>query len=78
MIKLRPWKGTKNEFEADIIVNGPNGRTLRKRVKAPVTGKSNAERWARSVEQDLLAQRAIAAAAAAHGARPGAIARHEQ
>ncbi len=56
MIKLRPWKGTKNEFEADIIVNGPNGRTLRKRVKAPVTGKSNAERWARSVEQDLLAQ----------------------
>ena len=43
MIKLRPWKDTKNEFEADIIVNGPNGRTLRKRVKAPVTGKSNAE-----------------------------------
>ncbi len=56
MIKLRPWKGTKNEFEADIIVNGPNGRTLRKRVKAPVTGKSNAERWARSLEQELLAQ----------------------
>ena len=56
MIKLRPWKGTKNEFEADIIVNGPHGRTLRKRVKAPVTGKSNVERWARAVEQDLLAQ----------------------
>ena len=56
MIKLRPWKETKNEFEVDIIVNGPNGRTLRKRVKAPVTGKSNAERWARSVEQELLAQ----------------------
>ncbi len=56
MIKLRPWKGTKNEFEADIIVNGPNGRTLRKRVKAPVTGKSNAERWARSLEGELLAQ----------------------
>ena len=56
MIKLRPWKETKNEFEADIIVNGPNGRTLRKRVKAPVTGKSNAERWARAIEQELLAQ----------------------
>ena len=56
MIKLRPWKGTKNEFEADIIVNGPNGRALRKRVKAPVTGKSNAERWARSLEQELFAQ----------------------
>ena len=56
MIKLRPWKGTKNEFEADIIVNGPNGRTLRKRVKAPLSGKSNAERWARSLEQELFAQ----------------------
>ena len=51
MIKLRPWKGTKNEFEADIIVNGPNGRTLRKRVKVPVSGKSNAERWAHEVEE---------------------------
>ena len=56
MIKLRPWKETKNEFEVDIIVNGPNGRTLRKRVKAPVTGKSNAERWARAIEGELLAQ----------------------
>ena len=56
MIKLRPWKGTKNEFEADIIVKGPNGRTLRKRVKAPVTGKSNAERWARAIEGEMLAQ----------------------
>ena len=56
MIKLRPWKGSKNEFEVDVIVNGPQGRTLRKRVKAPVTGKSNAERWARSLEQELLAQ----------------------
>ncbi|MBL9106479.1 MAG: tyrosine-type recombinase/integrase [Myxococcales bacterium] len=56
MIKLRPWKGSKNEFEVDVIVNGPQGRTLRKRVKAPVTGKSSAERWARSLEQELLAQ----------------------
>jgi integrase len=56
MIKLRPWKETKNEFEVDIIVNGPDGRTLRKRVKAPVAGKSNAERWARSFEQEMLMQ----------------------
>ncbi|MBK7828622.1 tyrosine-type recombinase/integrase [Nannocystis sp.] len=56
MIKLRPWKGTKNEFEADIIVTGPSGRVLRKRVKAPVAGKSNAERWARVLEQEMLMQ----------------------
>jgi predicted DNA-binding transcriptional regulator AlpA len=56
MIKLRPWKGSKNEFEVDVIVNGPQGRTLRKRVKAPVTGKSNAERWARALEQEMLSQ----------------------
>ena len=56
MIKLRPWRGSKHEFEVDVIVNGPQGRALRRRVKAPVTGKSNAERWARSLEQELLAQ----------------------
>ena len=56
MIKLRPWKGSKNEFEVDIIVNGPQGRSVRKRVKAPVTGKSNAERWAKALEQELLTQ----------------------
>ncbi|MBL9100690.1 MAG: tyrosine-type recombinase/integrase family protein [Myxococcales bacterium] len=56
MIKLRPWKGSKNEFEVDVIVNGPQGRALRKRVKAPVTGKSSAERWARALEQELLSQ----------------------
>ena len=56
MIKLRPWKGTKNEFEVDVIVSDPNGTTLRRRVKAPVTGRSAAERWARSLEQELLGQ----------------------
>jgi integrase len=56
MIKLRPWKGSKHEFEVDVIVNSAQGRTLRRRVKAPVTGKSNAERWAKSLEQELLAQ----------------------
>ncbi len=55
MIKLRPWKGSITAFEVDIIVHGPTGRTVRKRVKAPVTGRSNAERWARALEQELLA-----------------------
>ncbi len=56
MIKLRLWKGSKNEFEVDVIVNGPKGQPLRRRVKAPVTGRTNAERWARSLEQELLTQ----------------------
>ena len=56
MIKLRPWKGTKNEFEVDVIVVGVQGRTLRRRLKAPVTGKSNVERWARTLEHELFAQ----------------------
>jgi integrase len=55
MIKIRPWKGCINEFEVDVIVRGPNGKALRKRVKAPVTGRSNAERWARTLEKQLLA-----------------------
>jgi hypothetical protein len=56
MIKLRPWKGSKNEFEVDVIVTGTQGRTLRRRLKAPVTGKSAAERWAKALENELLAQ----------------------
>ncbi len=42
--------------KVDVIVNGPKGQPLRRRVKAPVTGRSNAERWARSLEQELLTQ----------------------
>lgn len=56
MIKMRPWKGSKNEFEIDVIVVGVQGRTLRRRLKAPVTGRTNAERWARTLEQELFAQ----------------------
>ena len=56
MIKLRPWKGSKNEYEVDVIVTGTQGRTLRRRLKAPVLGKSNAERWARTLEQELFAK----------------------
>ncbi|HEY8378642.1 MAG TPA: tyrosine-type recombinase/integrase [Nannocystis sp.] len=56
MIKLRPWKGSKHEFEVDIIVTNAQGRRLRRRVKAPVTGRTNAERWARALEQELFAQ----------------------
>ncbi|MCY1072575.1 tyrosine-type recombinase/integrase [Nannocystis sp. RBIL2] len=56
MITLRPWKGSKNEFEVDVRVENAVGRKLRQRVKAPVTGRSAAERWAKALEQELLAQ----------------------
>ncbi|MEZ4385485.1 MAG: site-specific integrase [Nannocystaceae bacterium] len=56
MITLRPWKGTKSQYEADITLRAPDGRKIRKRIKVPVTGKTNAERWARAREQELLAQ----------------------
>ncbi|WAS94512.1 tyrosine-type recombinase/integrase [Nannocystis punicea] len=56
MITLRPWKGSKNEFEVDVRVENTVGRRLRQRVKAPVTGRSAAERWAKALEQELLAQ----------------------
>ncbi len=56
MITLRPWKGKKSQYEADITLRAPDGRKVRKRVKVPVTGKSNAERWARAREQELLKQ----------------------
>jgi len=55
-IKLRPWNGKKNEFEVDVIVSDVQGRELRKRVKAPVTGRASAERWAKALESELLAQ----------------------
>ncbi|MCY1060732.1 site-specific integrase [Nannocystis sp. SCPEA4] len=55
-IKLRPWKGRKNEFEVDVIVKNARGDELRSRVKAPVTGKTSVERWARNLEQELLAR----------------------
>jgi len=56
MITLRPWKGTKRQYEADITLRAPDGRKIRQRIKVPVSGKTNAERWARAREQELLAQ----------------------
>jgi len=56
MIRLRPWRGSNSAFEVDVIVRSPRGETVRKRVKAPVSGRSNAERWARALEQEILAQ----------------------
>ena len=68
MIKLRTWKGSKHEFEVDVIVTDVQGRTLRRRLKAPVTGKSNAERWARTLEQELFTQLLLAPEPAAEPA----------
>ena len=56
MIRLRPWKGSDTAFEVDVILRSPRGHTVRKRVKAPVTGRSNVERWAKALERELLLQ----------------------
>lgn len=56
MIRIRPWKGSSSAFEVDVIVHSPRGETVRKRVKAPVSGRSNVERWARALEQEVLLQ----------------------
>lgn len=56
MITLRPWRGSDTHFEVDIALIAPDGRRFRRRLKAPVTGRANVERWARAREQHLLAQ----------------------
>ena len=56
MIRLRPWKGSQTHYEVDITLVAPSGQRKRWRVKAPVSGRHNAERWARAREQALLAQ----------------------
>ena len=56
MITLRPWRGSDTHFEVDIALIAPDGRRFRRRLKAPVTGRANVERWARAREQHLLAE----------------------
>ncbi|MBK8265098.1 MAG: hypothetical protein IPK80_27680 [Nannocystis sp.] len=56
MITLRPWRGSDTHFEVDIALVAPDGRRFRRRLKAPVTGRSNVERWARALERHLLAE----------------------
>jgi integrase len=56
VITLRPWRGSETHFEVDIALIAPDGRRFRRRLKAPVTGRSKVERWARAREQHLLAE----------------------
>lgn len=45
-VKVRPYKRSKREgWEVDICVNLPNGEEVRERRRAPVSTKSQAQRW---------------------------------
>ena len=45
-------------WEVDLALRLPDGTPIRERVKAPVSGKSAALRWAQEREGQILAQRA--------------------
>jgi integrase len=45
-------------WEVDLALRLPDGKLIRERVKAPVSGKSAALRWAQDREAVILAQRA--------------------
>jgi integrase len=52
-IKVRAFRT--GGFEVDIRFTYPDGSTFRRRIKAPVEGKSNAKRWGEARERELLA-----------------------
>lgn len=49
MVTVRPYK--RNGWEVDIRVTLPNGSKHRQRVRAPVSGKSAAQRWGEERER---------------------------
>lgn len=53
-VKIRPYRGTEGIWEVDIVVRMADGQILRERRKAPVTGKSAAQRWAQERERYLI------------------------
>jgi integrase len=53
MITIRPYKGGRG-FEVDIRVESIDGEEIRKRVRAPVSSRSAAEKWAKRRERDLM------------------------
>jgi integrase len=56
-IKIREWrKGKRVGFEVDIRFSYPDGKSFRRRVKAPVESKSAAKRWGEAKERELLTQ----------------------
>lgn len=54
--KIRPYRrrGVLSGYEVDIIVEMPDGTTVRERKKSPVTNKSGTERWAQAREREIL------------------------
>src|SRR5262245_5320205 len=51
-VKVRPYR--RGGWEVDITFRLPNGRRHRERVKAPVSSKSGALRWAEDRERHLV------------------------
>lgn len=54
--KIRTYRrrGVESGFEVDIIVELPDGTTVRERKKSPVSTKSGTERWAQARERELF------------------------
>lgn len=53
-VKIRPYRGTEGVWEVDIVVRMADGQIVRERRKAPVAGKSAAQRWAQERERYLI------------------------
>ena len=53
-VTIREYQGQKDVWEVDIRVLLPSGETIRERKKAPVSGKSAAQRWAEGRERELV------------------------
>src|SRR5262245_11917633 len=53
-VTIREYQGRKDGWEVDVRVVRPNGEVIRERKKAPVSGKSAAQRWAESRERELV------------------------
>lgn len=61
-VQVRPFKGKKGQWEVDVKLKMPDGREIRRRVKAPLSGKSAAEAWGHQLERQLFAEALMPAA----------------
>jgi hypothetical protein len=53
-VTIRDYQGQEDVWEVDIRVLLPSGELIRERKKAPVSGKSAAQRWAEGRERELV------------------------
>src|SRR5688500_16190260 len=53
-VRVRAVQDKENVWEVDIRVQLPDGMVIRERREAPVSGKANAQRWARDREIVLV------------------------